>query len=219
MSVTKESKARTKVPRAVREPQMLDAAVAVFAERGYHGASMDEIAAGAGVTKPMVYSYFGSKEDLYLACIDHAGTRLMEAVDEAGTEERDPERQLWLRLLAFFRFVGEHRHEWRVLGREAAATGGPASEQVARARRRVVQLVGRQIELNARARGAEVVPGGEPEILAQAMVGAGESLADWWLDHPEETAEAMAGRLMNVLWMGLGDLVEGRLWSPAAEYS
>ena len=203
MSVTKESKARTKVPRAVREPQMLDAAVAVFAERGYHGASMDEIAAGAGVTKPMVYSYFGSKEDLYLACIDHAGTRLMEAVDEAGREERDPERQLWLRLLAFFRFVGEHRHEWRV----------------ARARRRVVQLVGRQIELNARARGAEVVPGGEPEILAQAMVGAGESLADWWLDHPEETAEAMAGRLMNVLWMGLGDLVEGRLWSPAAEYS
>src|SRR5205823_7998720 len=111
MSVTKGSKARTKAPRAVREPQMLDAAVAVFAERGYHGASMDEIAAGAGVTKPMVYSYFGSKEDLYLACIDHAGTRLMEAVDEAGREERDPERQLWLRLLAFFRFVGEHRHE------------------------------------------------------------------------------------------------------------
>src|SRR5256885_15937811 len=84
MSVTKESKARTKVPRAVREPQMLDAAVAVFAERGYHGASMDEIAAGAGGAKPMVYSYFRAKEDLYLARIDHPGTRLMEAGDEAG---------------------------------------------------------------------------------------------------------------------------------------
>src|SRR2546426_4993440 len=92
MSVTKESKARTKVPRAVREPQMLDAAVAVFAERGYHGASMDEIAAGAGGTKPMVYSYFGSKEDLYLACIDHAGTRLMEAGDQAGGGEAGSQR-------------------------------------------------------------------------------------------------------------------------------
>src|SRR5438270_13901435 len=124
MSVTKESKARTKVPRAVREPQMLDAAVAVFAERGYHGASMDEIASGAGVTKPMVYAYFGSKEDLYLACIAHAGGRLTKALAEAGLDESDAERQLWLRLLGFFRFVGDHRAEWRVLGREAAAGGG-----------------------------------------------------------------------------------------------
>src|SRR3989442_2374525 len=108
MSVPKESKAGTKVPRAVREPQMLDAAVAVFAERGYHGASMDEIAAGAGVTKPMVYSYFGSKEDLYLACIDHAGTRLMEAVDEAGGGETGSQRPLWRRLLRLFPLVGEH---------------------------------------------------------------------------------------------------------------
>src|SRR2546425_13151993 len=106
MSVTKESKARTKVPRAVREPQMLDAAVAVFAERGYHGASMDEIAAGAGVTKPMVYSYFGSKEDLYLACIDHARTRLMEAGGEAGEGGGGPQGQALVRHLRVLLLVG-----------------------------------------------------------------------------------------------------------------
>ena len=55
------------VPRAVREPQILEVAGRIFAARGYHAASMDEIAAAADVTKPLVYAYFGSKEGLYVA--------------------------------------------------------------------------------------------------------------------------------------------------------
>jgi AcrR family transcriptional regulator len=200
-----------RVPRAVREPQMLDAAVRVFAAHGYRGASMDEIARETGVTKPMVYAYFGSKEALYVACIAHGGARLSDAIAAAGAGETASERQTWSRLLAFFSWVAEHRDEWRLLHREHDA---PFAEQVGRARAGVVALVEGQLEEAARVRGADPVLAEELEPLAQALVGAGESLATWWLDHPERPAEAMARALMNLVWLGFGDLVEGRRWAP-----
>jgi hypothetical protein len=65
----------------------------------------------------------------------------------------------------------------------------------------------------ARSKGTKM-RGAEVEALAQALVGAGESLANWWNEHPEVTAEELASRLMNLTWMGLGDLYEGRRWEP-----
>src|SRR2546428_13985678 len=75
---------RPRVPRAQRERAMLRAAADVFGERGYHGASMDEIAARAGITKPMLYSYFDSKEGLFAACGEAAAALLTEPVREAA---------------------------------------------------------------------------------------------------------------------------------------
>jgi AcrR family transcriptional regulator len=204
---------RPKVPRSVREPQMLDAAVRVFAERGYHGASMADIAAGAGVTKPMVYAYFGSKDELYLRCIDHATERLLAAFDIAPDDDESPEETLWRRILSYFTFVGEHRDEWLVARRQAVASGGPFSERIQKARSRAVKLVVGQLE---EALGGAVPPAARRELepLAEAIVGAGEALADWWVDHPEESAEAMAQREMNFVWLGLRGLVGGERWSP-----
>src|SRR5213080_3115010 len=101
---------RRKVPRAVRERQMLEVAGRVFAARGFHDASMDEIAQGAGISKPMVYSYFGSKEGLYFAYIELAGQRLLERMAEAaaGVErsgEVDARATLRATSLAFFAHV------------------------------------------------------------------------------------------------------------------
>ena len=190
---------------------MLDAAVRIFAERGYHGAAMDGIAAAAGVTKPMVYAYFGSKDGLYLACIEHAGRRMMAAVDEAGSREAHPERRLWRRLLAFFEFVAEHRDEWRVLHREAAASGGPFPDQVARARARVIEIVIRQFEETSEA--AALPPDGL-EPIAHALVGACESLANRLVDRPDEPPEAPALTVMNLVWVGFEGLAQGRRWKP-----
>src|SRR5213078_1749466 len=84
-----------RLPRAVREQQMLDAAVAVFSRRGFHAASMDEIAEAAGVSKPMLYFYLGSKEELFGACIRREADRLTTAVAGAVSIESAPDRQLW----------------------------------------------------------------------------------------------------------------------------
>jgi AcrR family transcriptional regulator len=208
---------RAKVPRSVREPQMLDEALRVFAERGYHGVSMAEIAEGVGVTKPMVYAYFGSKDELYLRCIDHATERLLAAFDIAPNEDESPEDTLWRRIQSYFTFVGEHRDEWLVARRQAANSGGPFSEHIVKARSRAVEIVARQLD--------EALGGGEPlapavrhelGALAEAIVGAGEALADWWYDHPEESAETMAMREMNFVWMGLRGLVGGETWTAPA---
>jgi len=65
-----------RLPREIREQQVLDAAVRVFSQHGFHTASMDEIAEVAGVSKPMVYAYLGTKEELFIACLRREAARL-----------------------------------------------------------------------------------------------------------------------------------------------
>src|SRR5262249_39689724 len=119
-----------KVPRAVREPQMLEMAGRVFAEHGFHDASMDEIAVAAGVSKPMLYSYFGSKEGLYFAYVNLAYNQLITAIDEAVDEAApDPERQFRAGINAYYTYVGAHRDAFRVLFREMGDPGGELAQQ------------------------------------------------------------------------------------------
>src|SRR3954470_22318794 len=94
-----------RLPRAVREQQMLDAAVRVFSRLGYHAASVDEIAEAAGISKPMVYAYLGTKEELFTACLHRGAARLAEAIATAavaGPPALPPEERLWRGLRAFF---------------------------------------------------------------------------------------------------------------------
>jgi AcrR family transcriptional regulator len=71
-----------------RREQIIDVALEVFGRAGYHGASMNDIAEAAGVTKPVLYQHFDSKRDLYLALIDEVGARLIAAITKA-TARRD----------------------------------------------------------------------------------------------------------------------------------
>jgi AcrR family transcriptional regulator len=199
------------VPRAIRERQMIEVAGRVFAERGYHAASMDEIASGVGISKPMLYAYFDSKEGLYRACLASAGRRLRERVGEAAGEGT-AERRLWAGILAFFSWVEEHRDGWALLHRDAA--GAPFADEVARGRSETVHLVGRLFTEVTESRGLNPQLASENEALADAFAGAAEALANRWLDHPEEPKELQALRLMNLTWTGLSDLVQGQLWLP-----
>src|SRR5918998_4654395 len=79
-----------RVPRAVRERQVLELAEALFAERGYAGASMEELARRAGVTKPVVYELFGSKDGIFRACVDRAVEQLAGSVAGAVRAGTDP---------------------------------------------------------------------------------------------------------------------------------
>src|SRR5215212_1674937 len=106
------------MPRAVREQQMLEVAGELFAERGFHAASMDEIAERADISKPMLYAYFGSKEGLYSAYMERIGARLLEAMDAAVDPALEPRAQVYASMAAFLGFVEEHRPGWAVLQRE-----------------------------------------------------------------------------------------------------
>jgi len=166
------------MPRAAREQLILDVAGGVFARDGYHGAAMDEIAALADVSKPMVYAYFGSKEHLYLAYVERSGRELLVGLERAGRPQDPPLDLLRARISEFLAFVEDHQDGWRVLFAEAASSR-PLADEVADLRGRIAAAVGRMIEDG----GLEIDPQAA-DGMAHAIVGAGESLANWWLEHP-----------------------------------
>ncbi|GAA4714116.1 TetR/AcrR family transcriptional regulator [Phytohabitans rumicis] len=194
---------------------MLDAAVRVFSRRGFHAASMDEIADDAGISKPMVYAYLGTKEELFVACLHREGTRLMEAIAEAVAPDLTPDGQLWSGLRAFFRFVGAHRDGWGVLYRQARAQQ-PFADNLAEMRERMVRVVGVMLAQALAAEGREIRDT-DLEVMAYALVGASESLADWLADHPEADPDKTATRMMNVAWLGAAQLLRGDVWHPSGE--
>ncbi|MFD2690962.1 TetR/AcrR family transcriptional regulator [Streptomyces phyllanthi] len=207
-----------RMPRAVREQQMLDAAVRTFGQRGYRAASMDEIAELAGVSKPLVYLYLNSKEDLFTACIRREAKALTEAV-RAGVRTGLPaDRQLWDGLQAFFTHTAENPDGWTVLHLQARTHGEPFAAEVAAMREELVAFVTELIAVAAReAHRNPSLPEGEVAGLAEALVGAAESLAAWANATAGVTAREAAATLMNFAWAGLGNLMDGHPWSPPAE--
>lgn len=176
---------------------MLAVAEEVFAERGYAGAAMDEIAERVGVSKPMLYEYFGSKDGLLSACVSRVRAELLEATRRAVDGASSAEEAMRRGHLAFFRFVDEHAAAWSVLLHESRVTDGPAAAAIDAIRD---QQTGFIADLLAAHR--PDVPRPELEAYAQLLAGASERLAVWRTDR-RLSAERATEYLMNVLWYGL----------------
>ncbi|MBU3868567.1 TetR/AcrR family transcriptional regulator [Streptomyces sp. 4503] len=200
---------------------MLDAGVRAFARSGYQNASMDDIAELAGVSKPLVYLYLHSKEELFTACIRREAAALVTAVRAAVERDAPADRQLWSGLSGFFAHAAEHPDGWTLLHVQARTHGQPYAREVAAMRAEIVEFVTQLIGAAARehARGtarARTLAGTEVSGLAYALVGAAESLADWAGDAKAggHSAKEAAATLMNFAWAGLGNLLQGTGWSP-----
>jgi AcrR family transcriptional regulator len=202
-----------RVPRAVREEQLLEVAEQVFATQGYQGTSIEDIARTAGVTRPVVYDHFGSKEGIYLACVRRARGELERLINEAAGSSDDPAGQLWAGINAYFEFVERHGRAWDVLFGQGSAVAGPAAEEVLRQRFATVHGIAEL--LTPFVSGAEVDEQAI-EALAHALSGSGEQLAKWWRQNPELTREQVAGYHMAFAWLGLETLVERARQSPEA---
>ncbi|MFD8566584.1 TetR/AcrR family transcriptional regulator [Streptomyces sp. NPDC059639] len=193
---------------------MLDAAVRVFGERGYRAASMDEIAELAGVSKPLVYLYLNSKEELFTACIRRESAALVAAVRAGVRTDAPADRQLWEGLTAFFTHTAGRPDGWAVLHSQARSGGDPFVAEVGVMRDEIVAFVTALIAAAAReAHGDPELAEREVTGLAQALVGAAESLAGWANADRSVSAGEAATTLMNFAWSGLGNLMDGRRWS------
>ncbi|MEU9111944.1 TetR/AcrR family transcriptional regulator [Streptomyces sp. NPDC048483] len=215
-----------RVPRAVREQQMLDAAVRTFARRGYRAASMDEIAEAAGVSKPLVYLYLNSKDELFTAVIRRESAALVESVTAAVEPEASADRQLWSGLKGFFAHTAEYPDGWAVLHQQARTHGEPFALEVAAMRAEIVEFVTGLIGAAAKEAGcAGELADREVAALAHALVGAAESLAEWAnsrtnagtsVERERPSAKDSAATLMNFAWAGLGRMMGGERWTPGA---
>src|SRR4051794_28353477 len=214
-TVSSHTRGTRGVPRKVRELQMLEVAERTFARRGFHAASVDAIAEASGITKPMVYAYFGSKEGLYRACMQQARMRLLAELRAGVATTAPPAQQLWHGLPAAFRFVEREHASWAILLGEVTQGTGPFAAEGAEVRRELAALVAELLRRAAAAEGLDAEAMGVADQLARALMGAGESLAVWWAEHPEEPVERVALVLMNFAWNGLGGLIDGRSWAPA----
>ena len=175
---------KRKLPRADRERQMLAVAASEFGRRGYHAASMDAIARRCGVTKPMLYAYFGSKDGLYLATVDRMGAHLVGAVEKLLAEP-DAKKRLRAGVDVILDLIRRDRHAWAVLYAEGLGEG-PVAKHVARHRDGIVRAAAITL--------ADAVPGRtarHAEPYAVGLLGAGEALARWWLDRPGVPFPAM----------------------------
>lgn len=193
-----------RVPRELRRRQLLAVAEALFVERGYAATSMDDVAAGAGVSKPIVYELVGSKHEVFEACMARAADALAARVADAVVAAGDGDAvRLRAGALAWFEFIGERRGLWDAL---LASDDAPASAAIEAVRARQDGFVASQLAATARAGGATVDPE-LVEAVATAMNGAFEALGRWWSHHPERTATELADLYTALVLPGLAGLL------------
>lgn len=194
-----------RVPRDLRRRQLLAIAADLFTERGYAAASMDELAARAGVTKPIVYGIFGSKEGLLLGVIDELGAQLNEAVRTAVAGRTSPAELLREGSLAFFTFVRERLAVWTMAfgaSRSLGDASPSAADRLDAIRRRQDELVSAVLLASAQELGNKPDPL-ELGAVTRGLNGVYEGLVEWWADHPEVEPERMTEWVVALVLPGL----------------
>jgi AcrR family transcriptional regulator len=196
-----EAPRRRRVPRAEREQQILEAAEEVFAERGFQATSMDEISLRVGVSKPMLYEYFTSKEGLLLACVARIRADLHEATLTALEEAlpAGPRTVLEAGLRAYFDFADRHGRAWAVLLNESVIAAGPAEEAIEAIRGQQTELM--ESVLRGWLAGVAAV---RVSVFAHGLIGAGERVARWRLREGGGVSAGESARMLaDVFWPGL----------------
>lgn len=183
-----------------RRHQLIDVARSLFAERGYEGASIEEIAQRANVSKPVVYEHFGGKEGLYAVVVDREMSALLDGITSSLTKNRFRPR-LEQVVLALLTYVEERTDGFRLLIRDSPAslTSGTYATLLNDAVSQVASILAG--DFSKRGLDPELAP-----LYAQALVGSVTQTAQWWLDAREPKKEVVAANLVNLMWNGLARL-------------
>jgi AcrR family transcriptional regulator len=205
---------RKRLTAAARREVIEQAATEVFAQRGYHGASIDEIARRSGVSPPVVYDHFASKQDLHRRLLERHFADLRAVWREHLLRDEPAERRIARAIDAWFAYVETHPYAGRMLFRET--TGDPEIEAMhrdvaARSRAAVLPLLAREPGAEHLAAG----PGDEALEMAWEVIRAIlQGLALWWYEHPRVPRAQVVTTAMNALWMGFDRLRQGEVWTP-----
>jgi AcrR family transcriptional regulator len=189
----------SRLPGPERRRQLLDCALLVFSEQGYHGASMNGVANAAGVTKPVLYQHFQSKRELYLELLDDVGRRLNDEVTMATRAARGGREQARAGLAAYFGFVAGEQAAFSLLFGTTAAQ----DEEFARANRIVQNAMASTI-----ARLLDpALDEGRRLLLAHGIVGLAEGACRHWLaTETDLDPDELADQVAELLYGGLKEL-------------
>lgn len=183
-----------------RRAQLINIARSIFAERGYEGTAIEEIAQRANVSKPVVYEHFGGKEGLYAVVVDREMSALLDGITSSLTNNRSRPRVERV-VLALLTYVEERTDGFRIMIRDSPASisSGTYSSLLNDAVSQVASILAG--DFARRGLDPELAP-----LYAQAAVGSVSMTAQWWLDVREPKKEVVAAHLVNVVWNGLSHL-------------
>src|ERR1700738_2478017 len=191
---------RARMTGSERRHQLIDIARSLFAERGYEGTSIEEIALRANVSKPVVYEHFGGKEGLYAVVVDREMSALLDGITASLTKTTNNRSRLRIErgALPLLSYVDERTDGFRILTRDSPAgiTSGTYSTLLNEAVNQVSSILG--ADFSRRGLDPEMAP-----LYAQALVGSVSMTAQWWLDVREPKKEVVAAHLVNLCWNGL----------------
>lgn len=186
------------MPRAEREQQILDAACQEFGRSGYAGMSLADVASAVGVSKPMVLAYFGTKEQLYIACVQRAGEIVGDHI-EAAMEEAPPTLALPRAVLqAVFQALAPRPSDWLVIWDQTLPEGSEALAAARVARTRLAALAGQGVAAVGSA-ATQLRDAQDIGVLTQGWMGMVGAMITWWIRHPEQSAEQMAERASRLI--------------------
>ncbi|MER6719373.1 TetR/AcrR family transcriptional regulator [Streptomyces halstedii] len=191
---------RVRMTGKERREQLLDIGRTLFADRGFEGTSVEEIAARAGVSKPVVYEHFGGKEGLYAVVVDREMRQLLDLVTGALTAGH-PRELLEQAAFALLDYIETYTDGFRILVRDSpvAQSTGTFASLISDIATQVEDILG--LEFKARGFDPKLAP-----LYAQALVGMVALTGQWWLDVRKPKKAEVAAHLVNLAWHGLENL-------------
>ena len=187
-----------RMPREARRRQLLQAAHQVFVAHGYHGASMDEIAEVALVSKPVLYQHFPGKLELYLALLDQSCDTIVERCREALASTDDNKQRVEATMHVFYDYVANAHGAFRLVF-ESDLTNEPAvRERVDRVTRDCAEAITEVIHADTG------LPAEQSRLLSVSLVGMAQVSARFWLDSKDEIDQHEAASLIaGLAWRGI----------------
>jgi AcrR family transcriptional regulator len=191
---------RVRMTGRERREQLLDVGRSLFAERGFEATSIEEIAARAGVSKPVVYEHFGGKEGLYAVVVDREMSDLLQRLT-AALSSGHPRQLVEQAALALLTYIEEQTDGFRILSRDSPVAGssGTFSSLLNDIASQVEHIMIREFE--SRDIRPELAP-----MYAQMLVGMVALTGQWWLEERRPPREVVAAHLVNLGWNGLAHL-------------
>lgn len=188
---------RTRLTAVERRNQLVQVGRAVFAEKGYEGTSVEEIAERAKISKPIVYEHFGGKEGLYAVIVDREMEFVIAQISDA-IGNGSPRERIEGAALAFMRYVQERPDGFAVLKRDSPANSGLANLLA-----EVAERVGNVLRSEFKKAGYDTRAA---PLYAQALIGMVTFVGQWWEENPKMSAEEAASHISALAWMGLRHL-------------
>jgi AcrR family transcriptional regulator len=194
---------RARMTASQRREQLLEVSRGLFAEKGFDGTSVEEIAARAGVSKPVVYEHFGGKEGIYAVIVDREVQALTAALTGALAEGGHPKVMVERTALALLGYIEASEDGFRILVRDSpvAQATGTFSSLIGDVATQVEHILAEQFKRN----------GLDPKVsplYAQMLVGMVALTGQYWLDARSPKKAEVAAHLVNLAWNGLSGMVK-----------